>query len=233
MIAEMAAKLSRPNNQPKVVTLHDPSVNDLQYLQEHYPDARVTYIEIAVDAFLPDGSNDLYLLRQLKEQIRHCIAPQEHKNFTRAERKFWNIPENRRSLDAASHAAPLTTVTYEARNNGLSLKLYLKTIDQGKPVPVYCLRAEFALKTTAPAWAGLSNVADLPAFTKNLRKHCSKAFCIGRGFKESDTDGHKWKQFGASWDLQKRKGLRIRTDGVANRKFGDALNNLSRSLKRL
>ncbi|MEO8408422.1 MAG: hypothetical protein ABI476_08340, partial [Oxalobacteraceae bacterium] len=76
--AAMCGTVRRANNQPRSVTIHDPTVDDLQYLLDHYPTAHIGYIEIAVDAYLPQGSNDLYLLRQLKEQIRHCLAPQQH-----------------------------------------------------------------------------------------------------------------------------------------------------------
>jgi hypothetical protein len=76
-------------------------------------------------------------------------------------------------------------------------------------------------------------VDELPNFAKNLRKYCSPAFFIGCGFKNGDVDDAKWKNYGAAWVLKSDKGLHIRADAVVNRAFGDALNNLGRSLQRL
>lgn len=215
------------------ITVHDPILNDLRYLIKHFPKCRINYFEVAVDAHLPDGSNDLYLLRQLKEQIRHCVAPQMHAKFNHTKRVFMDLASQRRRLDASAHAAPLTTVSYYNRRSGFGLKIYVKTLDQGKSVGQPYLRTELSLDSAAPGWAGIYFVEDLPAFAKNLRTYCTPAFFIGCGFKNGDVDDAKWKNYGAAWILKSDKGLRIRADTVANRAFGDALNDLGRSLQRL
>lgn len=222
--------LSGRNDTP-AVTIHDPALSDLQYLLDYYPKARIDYIEIAVDAFLPDGSNELYLLRQLKEQMRHCMAPHEHPDFTPQDRAYWDLAGKKRLADSVLREAPLTTVTYASRWKGLSMKLYLKTKDQRKSVPIISLRTELSMEV--PDWSGLDFVADLPTLAVALRKYCSKVFFIGRGFKKSDSDGSKWNKFGAAPRQKKTTGLSIRPDTVANRKFGDALSILGRSLRRL
>lgn len=236
-IAQLGRVLSgavrQPNNRPKTASIHDPTQEDLRYLLKNYPDFRVDRLEIAVDAFLPVGSNDLYLLRQLKEQLRHCIAPCEHEHFTNTERVYWNLDSNRRSHDPVSRPAPLTTITYKATTYGLDLKIYLKTIDQDTAASEYCLRTELALSGAGGSWAGLDTVADLPRFGRSLRTYASKAFFIGRGFKQDDTARTKWQKYGAAWTFGKEKGLEIQPDADANRRYGDALNNLGRALQRV
>lgn len=229
----LTGKVARPNDRPRTATIHDPTQDDLKYLIQEYPTARVDYLELAVDAFLPQGSNDVYLLRRLKEQLRHCIAPQKHERFTAAKRVYWNPAKNRRSHDGSSRPAPLTTVTYLSIQNGLSLKIYLKSIDQDETVHEYCLRTEFALTSAAVEWAGLDSVADLPEFGNRLRTYVSKGFFVGSGFKEDGVDQKKWRKYGASWTLSDPKGLSIQADAQANRRFGDALNEVSRALQRL
>lgn len=229
----LSGKVTRPNDRPRTATIHDPTSADLKHLIKTYPRARVNYLELAVDAFLPEGSNDLYLLRQLKEQLRHCIAPHQHEQFIQTKRVYWNSVKNRRSHDGASNPAPLTTITYQSKQSGQSLKIYFKTIDQGSAAPVYCLRTELALISAAVEWAGLDCVADLPAFGQTLRSYASKAFFIGRGFKNDDADQPKWPKYGASWIISDDKGLTIQADAQANRRYGDALNDLGRSLQRL
>jgi hypothetical protein len=227
----MSGKLTRPNDQPNSLTIHDPARGDLQYLLANHPSDQVGAIEIAVDAYLPDGSNDLYLLRQLKEQIRHCIAPQMHKHFEKGERLYWDIPRTRNLPDAAANLAPLTRVKYKEPMHGMTLKVYVKTLDQGEQLSTPFFRTELRLDT--PAWAGLDCIADLRTFADTLRTYCAPAFCIGSEFKSGDLSGKKWNSYGAVWELAASKGLGVVPNEPVNRAFGDALNELGRRLKRL
>jgi hypothetical protein len=231
MQASIVGRLTRPNNQPNALTIHDPTLRCIRYLLANHPTDLVGNIEVAVDAHLPGGSNDLYLLRQLKEQFRHCVAPQRHTDFKRTSRNYWDLSKERHSPDAAANLAPLTTVTYKAKWTGMSVKLYLKTLDQSQRISQPYVRTE--LRMDVPSYAGLDHVADIPKFAKELRRYCASAFFIGNGFKDGDTGGAKWDKFGAAWSLDVGKGLVVRSDAVANRAFGDALNNLGRSLGRL
>jgi hypothetical protein len=235
METQMKDRLQLPKDPTgsRFITIHDPVLDDFRYLIKHFPKCRIDYFEVAVDAHLPDGSNDMYLLRQLKEQIRHCIAPQAHVKFNHTKREYWNSALNRWSSDAVTHAAPLTTIHYEDRRSGFELKIYVKSLDQGESVGQPYIRTELSFNGAAPGWAGMEFVDELPNFAKNLRKYCSPAFFIGCGFKNGDVDDAKWKNYGAAWVLKSDKGLHIRADAVVNRAFGDALNNLGRSLQRL
>lgn len=229
----LTGTVTRPNERPRTASIHDPTPADLKHLIKVYPDARVEQLEIAVDAFLPYGSNDVYLLRQLKEQLRHCIAPHRHARFVQTKRVYWDLARNRRSHDGVSNPTPLTTISYLSNKSGQSLKIYLKTIDQGKPTEVCCLRTELALEGAASEWAGIDCVADLPRFGKDLRTYASKAFFIGSGFKNDDTGQQRWRKYGAAWTINDDKGLIIQPDAEANQRYGNALGDLGRSLQRL
>jgi hypothetical protein len=50
--------------------LHDPNFRDLQFIVERFWNMQLIYIEFAVDARLPSGSNDMYLLKVLKAHHR-------------------------------------------------------------------------------------------------------------------------------------------------------------------
>jgi hypothetical protein len=113
----------------------------------------------------------------------------------------------------------------------MSVKLYLKTFDQGKKLSTPFVRTE--LRMDVPSYAGIECVADIPAFSKRLRTYCAPAFCIGTGFKSGDAGSAKWDKFGAAWSLDPSKGLVVNPNANVNREFGDALNNLARSLGRL
>jgi len=215
------------------ITVQDPTINDLRFLIDNFPASRVTHLEIAIDAHLPTGSNELYLLRQLKEQIRHCIAPHTHPDAGQLKRKYFDLGCKRFLPDRPSHPAPLTTVIYEDKIAGHRLSIYLKTKDNGKPVPTPFLRTELRLDAGACEQAGMPTLGHFPNFVEILRSYCSTSFQIGCGFKYKDIDNIKWKKYGAAWVIKHPKGLRIKPDAGVNRAFGAALNELSRSLKRV
>lgn len=229
----VVGSVEHSNLRPRDATIHDPTQADLHYLLTAYPRACILETELAVDMLLPEGCNDVYLLRQLKEQFHHCLAPHRHPLFKGAERVYWDSSRNRRSPDGASNLAPLTTFYYQSNKNGLSLKIYLKTLDQGTVAQRYCLRVELKMIGTAPEWAGLSTVSDLPRFGKELRSFTSKAFFVGSGFKSEPVERTKWTKYGACWTINEDKGLVIQPDVQVNRVIGEALNDLGRSLQRL
>jgi hypothetical protein len=224
----MSGGLERPNDTPNQVTIHDPTRADLRYLFNNKSSYQVSAIEIAVDFHLPVGTNELYLLRQLKEQLRHCLAPQTHRWFKDTERKYANLVPRRYLLDAVSNAAPLTTVKYLTRTNVQHLKLYIKTRDNKQPVSHPFVRVELGLRGTD--WAKLDLVKDLPVFARNLRKYCTPAFMIGMGFKARSAGDVLWARHGSAWDLTGSKGLRVQPDAAVNKKVGDALSDLGRSI---
>lgn len=235
MKAQVATRLKLSANPigEAFIAVQDPTLNDLRFLIKHFPKSHILHFEIAVDAFLPDGSNDLYLLRQLKEQIRHSLAPHAHPQFLTTTRKRWDLGAQRWSHDSAKKPAPLTTVHYVDKWTRTCLKIYIKTLDQRRLVKQPWLRTELTFSPATPDWAGIDRMEDLHGFSSKLRKYCSSAFNIGCRFKNGDEDGSKWSKYGAAWSFKENKGMKVAPDAAVNRAFGDALNDLGRSLKRL
>ncbi len=231
--AALKGKVARRNDDPKAATIHDPTLDDLRWLSTNRGGDRVEYIEIAVDARLPAGTNDIYLLRKLKEEMRHCVAPQRHRLFDdKAVREYWDLGTRKHVHDAVAKAAPLTTVWYCSPRRLVRLKLYIKTMDQGVPmIGQPFLRIELSMDI--PSWAGIDRIGDMKSFGKRLRTFCSPAFFMGSDFKGSLDDGAMWKTRGAAWDLRKQKHLVITPNAVVNRAFGDALNELGQQMQRI
>lgn len=229
----VACKVHRPNDRPREVSLHDPSLDDLRHLYQSWPEARLSYLEIAVDAFLPPGANDLYRLRGLKEQLHHCAAPVLHPCLHQAKRLYWNLSQGRRSLCPKTSVAPLTAEFYKTTNQITDFKLYLKMIDHGEFLTQPHVRMEFAMDIGTLEWAGLDTVQAMPAFGKELRRYLSNAFFIGRGYKKGDPDGSQWNRFGVSKIIGNLEGVALMPDAQANRVVGDALNTLGRAFQRI
>lgn len=213
------------------LAIQDPTLDDLRFIQKHFPDTDVRHIEVAVDFRLPTGSNDQYLLRRLKEQLRHCLAPHEHPEFVQPERVYFDTALNHWRQDAAANDCPYTTIRYESRS-GMSMKIYIKTKDQKLYVPEPFVRLELTLRSSAIVYAGLNHVRDFPIFVHGIRKFCMKAFSIGKSFKSNDPDGEKWKNKGAVWSFKPSKRLAVKGDVGVQKAIGCALNELRRSLKR-
>ena len=235
MAALMTPRLELPRDPlgSSFITIHDPELDDFRYLIRHFPKSQINHLEVAVDAHLPDGSNDVYLLRQLKSQLRHCIAPQAHGELERAERRYFDLTKRRWATDPTVHSAPLTTVDYLDRKSGCRLKIYIKSKDHGRSVSQCFVRTELTLAGVGPARAHVDCVEDLQAFAKRLRRYCASAFTVGRGFKRGDPGDERWRKSGASWVLKQGKAVVVQPDAEVNRAFGDALSDLGRSLMRL
>ena len=228
------------DNRSNERTLHDPTPEDLRYVISVDPLAPVYYIEIAVDAYLPTGSNNIYLLRGLKEQVFHCWAPQVQERFVNGKRKYWDTGVKRWLYCGTSHDAPLTSFRFECKQNGITVAAYLKTLDQGRPTSQTVFRVEFKLSGAEPGHMGVEVIADLPNFLRKLRKMCMGAFTFGCGFEDTKQRTGKsiappeliWNKYGAAWVLTRSKRLTLRRDAKVNRAYGDALNELQRAFKR-
>lgn len=213
------------------IAIQDPTLDDLRFIFNEFPDAQVLHIEVAVDFRLPEGSNDLYLLRKLKEQLRHCMAPHEHPDFKKPLREFFDLKEKRWRPDFASQTCPYTTVSNVART-GMIVKTYIKTRDQKRIVNNPFVRLELTLRGVSTDLARLETLKDLPGFVDRMRKYCMQAFVVGQGFKQNDPIGNKWRDKGAVWGAKPSKGLFVKPDVGVHKAIGDAINELRRSLMR-
>ncbi|MCG2583510.1 hypothetical protein [Massilia sp. TS11] len=229
--AKLEGTVKGRNDIPNAVSIHDPTARDLRYLMQFHGRDHVAKVEIAIDVFLPPESNDIYLLRGLKEQLHHCLAPHVHPGFGGgAKRKYFDLDKGAYTVASASRAAPLTTILYNSCSRlGFDLKVYLKTIDQGKPIARYFLRIELTLEV--PAHVGLDTIADIAKFGKDLRKSCGKAFFVGKGYKGKPSE--MWSQRGAAWSMRTPKDLTLQANPLVNRAFGNALSDLGKKLSGL
>jgi hypothetical protein len=220
------------------LAVHDPSSRDLQYLVERFWDMKILYIEFAVDAHLPPGSNDLYLLEYLKAQLRHCLYPQDYAHLSKAKRKYFNLGLKRYRTDGLGTPLPEAQIIWEQPDVYDQLGLYIKTKDQKKPVGQPWVRMEARLEFNGLHKAGLGRVGMLPHFAENLRTYLAPMFLVACGFKNADdlvklrgVSSDPWKKWGAQWNAN---GVpRLEPDTDAKMRIGDALNELRRSLKRL
>lgn len=219
------------------LAVHDPSLADLQFIVERFWSSRVMYIEVAIDLRLPEEANNLEYLDILKEQVRHCLFPQRHVRLKDAVRKRYCEPRRRFLADGMGTPLPDTQVLWEAPNQCDRVGLYIKTLDNRKPVATPHVRIEARLEATGPGVAGLHRVGMLPHWAKSLRKYLSKMFWIADGFKDPSALAGRgvprnvWDKWGAQAALGRDAALVPNAE--ANRLVGEALKELGASLSRL
>lgn len=219
------------------LAIHDPSLRDLKVLVETFWNSKIVRIEFAIDAKLPNGSNDLWRLEELKGQLRHCLFPQRHQRLRKAFRKRFVLHAGRYRKDGIGTPPPATQIIWESQNNSDQIALYIKTIDAGESVGQPWVRMEARLLDSGPAKAGLARMGMLPNFAKNLRNYLAPMFWIGGGYKNDEalvgrgipTD--PWSRWGAQWTGQGQ--VKLQPDRDANILIGTALNELRDSLVRI
>lgn len=219
------------------LAIHDPSLRDLKVLIETFWNSKIMRIEFAIDAKLPDGSNDLWRLDELKEQLRHCLFPQRHQRLRKALRKHFVKASNRYRKDALGSPMPDTQIIWESPECSDQMALYVKTINDGQSVGQPWVRMEARLQDSGPAKAGLDRLGMLPHFAKNLRAYLAPMFSIAAGYKKAESIGGRgippdpWYRWGAQWTCQGQ--VKLQPDSEANILVGTALNELRDSLARI
>lgn len=219
------------------LAIHDPSLRDLKVLIETFWNSKVMRIEFAIDAKLPDGSNDLWRLDELKEQLRHCLFPQRHQRLRKALRKRFVKAANRYRKDSLGSPMPDTQIIWEGPDYSDQMALYIKTINNGLPVGQPWVRMEARLQDSGPAQAGLDRFGMLPHFAKHLRAYLAPMFSIATGYKKAESIGGRgippdpWHSWGAQWNGNGQ--VKLQPDSEANILVGTALNELRDSLERI
>lgn len=219
------------------LAIHDPSLRDLKVLIETFWNSKIMRIEFAIDAKLPDGSNDLWRLDELKEQLRHCLFPQRHQRLRKALRKRFVKAANRYRKDALGSPMPDTQIIWESPECSDQLALYVKTVNNGQSVGQPWVRMEARLEDSGPSKAGLNRLGMLPHFAKSLRAYLAPMFWIATGYKKAESIGGRgippdaWYRWGAQWN---RNGqVKLQPEREANILVGTALNELRDSLVRI
>ena len=219
------------------LSINDPSPRDLQFLTERFHDSRVFHLEVAVDAKLQPGANDLSPLHELKSQLRHSMYPQQHSRLPNARRKHYDIAAKRYRDDGLGTPCPNGQIIWEASGVDDKMALYIKEKDRERYVGQPWLRMEARLIGGGCAAAGIHLLGMFPNFVPNLRTHVADMFFVADGFKNEaaiavgrGVPKNPWFRWGSQW--KPKVGVAIlHPDRIANAMIGSALNNLRTKLK--
>lgn len=219
------------------LTIHDPSIKDLQRLINYFSMARITYIEFAVDFHLPDDCWETDRVWMLARQFRHCLFPQMDQRFTKARRKYYNTAEERYRNDGLGTEYKETQILYEDFGRGERLALYVKELDNNHRVNKPWVRIEAKFEGAALTRLGLEDVPDLVTFADVSRKQLSQAFWVAKGFNEKSLPRgygfplNPWPLYGAQYAVKNK--CTLVPDSIANQAIGKAFCRLRESLMRL
>lgn len=220
------------------LAFHDLSLRDLHYLTDRFYDSRVFHLEVAVDAKLPPGANDLTPLKTLKAQLRHAMHPQQHDHLTDGRRRYYAIAHKRYRDDGLGTPLPDTQIIWEGGTQTYQMAVYIKSQDKHHLIDQPWVRMEARMRSSGPGKAGLGRLGMMANFVPSLRTHLSDLFFVAKGFKNLDEIAvgpgipkDPWKKWGAQWTADGK--ARLEPDQATNRKIGLALNDLRSSLKRL
>jgi hypothetical protein len=230
------------------LTIHDPSIEDLQYLTDEFPDTEIEELEFAVDFTLTDGSNDLLRLTQLHHWIKRALAPFHHAGLTgRATRKYFDPQSNKYETDVLQTRATNKTVLWTHARGQFQIRAYIKDRDDKQELERHFVRIEVTLRRGGCQQANIHRLGQLPEFAPDLRHFLTRFFCIAEGIKprisrtrskdpaQLRTAEHAaqkerarveraWKKHGAMWAA--KHGYQIIPDARMNRLFGAALDRL-------
>ena len=215
------------------LAIHDPSLQDMRYLVERFWNARMLYIEFAVDFHLPPGSNELHLLTELKAQLRHCLFPQQYVRLSGCKRKFYSEPHQRYKLDGLGTEMPETQIIWEQLFGADKLALYIKDRDGHQLIGQPFVRLEARLDGSSCARMGLFKLGMLPAAAPNLRTYLTPMMLVGCGFKNAKAlrgpgvPVDPWFTYGAQWPGSGK--AQIKPDVEVHNAIGSALNDLRKS----
>ncbi len=96
--------------QDEWITIHDPSLQTLQFLLDEYCNIRILSLEIALDFKLNDGSNDPVRLRELHSWLKTSLFPQRHELMQTGRRKFYEKSSNKIKRDTLETSSSDKTI---------------------------------------------------------------------------------------------------------------------------
>lgn len=237
------------------ITIHDPTLFDLQWLLDHYPEAPIRAIEIAVDFMLRDGSSDIDQLMPLHSWLNHRLFPQRHKMLGQAKRLRYSHQSGKYERDTLATQGNDTTFQWRDNRQKLQTRLYRKTLDNNAPLDgQHPIRLEATLRRGACQDFDLHRIAELPLFADKMRRELSNCFYVAaeikpklkrsranapdkvqqaRGDAENERDrvGRAWERYGSQWAA--KHGYDTKPDTAANRSIGVALKKLRDQMYRL
>lgn len=230
------------------LTIHDPSMSDLQWLLDHVPEARILAIEVAVDWQLADGSNDQEQLMVLHGWLNHCLFPQRHAELSQAKRHRYCHQSGKYKRDNLATQGGDTTFQWRDNKQKIRVRLYRKSMDNHAPLNgQHSIRLEATLERGGCQEFDLHRIAELPQFADRMRRELSDCFFVAEGIKpkvrrsrantptkaqealraveiEQGRVGLAWGRYGAQW--AEKHGYEANPDTTANRAIGVALKQL-------
>jgi hypothetical protein len=159
------------------MTIHDPTVADLQGLLDYYADGEVVALELAMD-YRP-RSPSRSTLENLNCYLYHAIYPNRLPGLAKAARHRFNGHEP--PCYDLSPPDPSRTAYWKEPRRYFELKLYIKDEARGAKVPV--VRVELRLNRGGCQDMKISRVAQLPSFAGGLRRAVNDAFTVAKGAK--------------------------------------------------
>lgn len=170
------------------ITIHDPHRDDLQCLLDNYPEAEILVLEVAVDLFLKDGTNDPAQLQAAHRHLTINLFPQAHQRLAeRARRKIYTDNGLIRP-DTMKTGSGGKSVYWADANGREQVRLYVKTLDNKLPVKgQHSTRLEITLNRGGCQNAGINRVCLLPGFAKIVRSYLSPFFKVATGIKPKIT----------------------------------------------
>ncbi len=236
------------------LSIHDPVLQDLQFLIDEYCNTEVLSLEIAIDFMLKDGSNDRERLEELHSWLKIALFPQRHELMRTGRRKFYEQRNNSVKLDTLKTRSSNKSIYWADSNSRERIRLYIKTIDNKKPIERHCVRLEVTLLRGGCQRAKLFWIGNLLRFFKGMRPYLSPFLNVGKGIKpeikrtrsKNSAKAHKaasnatkeqsrverhWNRYGAAWAA--KHSYRIIPDADTNRLIGSGLGRLKDSLGKL
>lgn len=167
------------------ITIHDPHRDDLQYLLNNYPEAEILTLEVAVDFFLKDGTNDLERLQAAHRHLTVNLVPAFPQKFHRSpsgvQRKIYKDGKISRDTMKTSSSGMSTYWTDACQWE--QVRAYVKTLDNKHPIDRHSARIEVTLDRGGCQTAGVNRVCLLPSFAKKIRSGLSPFFRVAAGIK--------------------------------------------------
>ncbi|SDC80516.1 hypothetical protein SAMN05428966_102375 [Massilia sp. PDC64] len=252
-VRDTCVKLAQDGGR-NVITVHDPTLAQLQQIIDTYPNASIYAIEFSVD-LRPSGETDLSELAPVYKWFADALYPVVPK----AKRYMCDLtaPGPKKPYIKAPDGPcdTITTIVWRDVPERVKQKLYIKDRDGNRVFERPCVRLEATLSMGGCSDVGLAKAWQLATFGDHLRRVLSPCFQIADGIKPklkrarhkpgSDTDKKTraynerqlsktragWDKGGAMWAA--KRAYAVHPHHEARRRIGDALHRLGKQLTKL
>ncbi|MFC5549518.1 hypothetical protein [Massilia aerilata] len=238
-----------------VLTIHDPTIAQLQRMIDLCPNLDVYEVEFTID-FRPTGVGPAGL-DELAPVFR-WFADSMYPVTSKATRLRYEDTANGKGRFSPAPPGPSDTLTTHLWRDGLERikqRLYVKFEDQSEPVERPSVRLEAWFSMAACSSMSLGRVWQFAEFGADLRRTLSSAFYIAdcikpkikrtrhkegtriaqKTIKANDREIARveagWANQGAMWAV--RHGYAVNPDKQAHKRIGDALHRLGQHLTAL